>query len=298
MKIGNIADKDAALKSNYANVRQEDKVGKEQKGKGKVQSVHASALNLFQNGIEDKRKKAMQDAMEFVKQQFASDSKVDEVMDECREQIAEGKEGAAAASEELKAIREQKAQLEEEYSDKDNEDYQAYKKDLDAQEKHWQKQLEDSQSVISSSSGAIRSVKQEIVKQHGMTDALKAEEDAMEAASKEIIGALLEEAKDTVEEKLEETVEKAEEAKEEKEEVEQSMKEAQLEREKKAKEIEEELEKQRRLRVSRPNVNRPDLNVQDALGKQQEILENTQQILAEQFLLPEEIKGIVVDFNL
>ena len=33
MKIGNIADKDAALKSNYANVRQEDKVGKEQKGK-------------------------------------------------------------------------------------------------------------------------------------------------------------------------------------------------------------------------------------------------------------------------
>ena len=36
MKIGNIADKDAALKSNYANVRQEDKVGKEQKGKGKV----------------------------------------------------------------------------------------------------------------------------------------------------------------------------------------------------------------------------------------------------------------------
>ena len=127
---------------------------------------------------------------------------------------------------------------------------------------------------------------------------MKAEEDAMEAASKEIIGALVEEAKDTVEEKLEETVEKAEEAKEEQEEVEQSMKEAQVEREKKAKEIEEELEKQRRLRESRPNVNRPDLNAQDALGKQQEILENTQQILAEQFILPEEIKGIVVDFNL
>lgn len=298
MKIGNITEKNAAVNGDYANGRQENNVGKERQEKGKGQSIKASELNLFQNGIEDKRKKAMQDAMEFVKQQFESDSKVDEVMDECREQIVQGKEDAAAASEELKAVREQKAQLEEEYADKENEDYKAYKKDLDAQEQHWQKQMEDSQSLISSSSGAIKSIKQEAVKHHGMVDAVKAEEDAMQAASKEIIGMLVEEAKDTVEEKIEETVEKAEEAKEEKAEQEEQMKEAQLEREKKAKEIEEELEKQRSLREQRPSAKMPNLDTSEIMDKQQKILENTQQILEEQFLLPEEVKGIVVDFNL
>ena len=298
MKIGNIADKDAALKSNYANVRQEDKVGKEQKGKGKVQSVHASALNLFQNGIEDKRKKAMQDAMDFVKQQFASDSEVDAVMDECRTQIAEGKEQSLEASRELRSIEEQKAQLKEEYPD-GGEEYDAFMKDLNEQAGHWKKEMEMGQSAVSDSTKAIKSMKQEALKHHGMVDAAKAAEETLEAASKEMVGMLLNEAKDTVDKKQEETVEKAEEAKEEKTEQEEAIKEAQAEQEKQAQEIEEALEKQKQTRERRHIPQSASFApVEELRNKQQKILENTQLILEEQSLLPEEIKGIVVDFNL
>ena len=236
--------------------------------------------------------------MDFVKQQFESDSEVDAVMDECREQIAEGKEQALAASRELKDIQEQKEQLKEEYPD-GGEDYEAYVKDLDEMEKYWKAEMANGQAMVSDSTSAIKSIKQEALKHHGMVDAAKAAEETMKNASKEAIGMLVNESKEAVDEKMEETVEKAEEAKEEKAEQEEQMKEAQIEREKQAAEIEEELEKRKKARENRVNTqaNHPALT-QDMINKQQQILENTQQILEEQSLLPEEIKGIVVDFNL
>ena len=108
----------------------------------------------------------------------------------------------------------------------------------------------------------------------------------------------------SVYEKIEETVEKAEEAKEEKTEQEEEMKESQLEREKEVQEVEERLEELRKQRERRAAgqaalnaiKNRP--FVEEMSKKQMEILENTQQILETQSLLPEEIKGIVVDCNL
>ena len=82
------------------------------------------------------------------------------------------------------------------------------------------------------------------------------------------------------------------------------MKESQLEREKEVQEVEERLEELRKQRERRAAgqaalnaiKNRP--FVEEMSKKQMEILENTQQILETQSLLPEEIKGIVVDCNL
>ena len=299
MKIGNVTEKEALVKSSYGKDRLEQNAEKTQQEKEKKgQSIQASELNLFQDGIAEKKKKAMQDAMDFVKQQLESDSEVDAVMDECREQIAEGKEQALAASRELKDIQEQKEQLKEEYPD-GGEDYEAYVKDLDEMEKYWKAEMANGQAMVSDSTSAIKSIKQEALKHHGMVDAAKAAEETMKNASKEAIGMLVNESKEAVDEKMEETVEKAEEAKEEKAEQEEQMKEAQIEREKQAAEIEEELEKRKKARENRVNTqaNHPALT-QDMINKQQQILENTQQILEEQSLLPEEIKGIVVDFNL
>lgn len=299
MKIGNVTEKEALVKSSYGKDRLEQNAEKTQQEKEKKgQSIQASELNLFQDGIAEKKKKAMQDAMDFVKQQFESDSEVDAVMDECREQIAEGKEQALAASRELKDIQEQKEQLKEEYPD-GGEDYEAYVKDLDEMEKYWKAEMANGQAMVSDSTSAIKSIKQEALKHHGMVDAAKAAEETMKNASKEAIGMLVNESKEAVDEKMEETVEKAEEAKEEKAEQEEQMKEAQIEREKQAAEIEEELEKRKKARENRVNTqaDHPALT-QDMINKQQQILENTQQILEEQSLLPEEIKGIVVDFNL
>lgn len=300
MKIGNAAEQETVVRNNYGKDRLENNADKEKQEKTQKKSIDASGLNLCQDSIAEKKKKAMQDAMDFIKQQFESDSQVDEVMDECRGQIAEGKEQALAASKELKSIQEQKEQLKEEYPD-GGEDYDAYMKELNEMESHWKKEMQKGQSMVADSTSAIKAMKQEALKHHGMTDAVKAAEETMEAASKEMIGMLMNEAKDTVDEELEETVEKAEEAKEEKTEQEEELKEAQIEQEKKAKELEEELEKRRRARENRPAPPSAESHaalMQDLQNRQKEIIDNTNQILEEQTLLPEEIKGIMVDLNI
>ncbi len=300
MKIGNAAEQETVVRNSYGKDRLENNADKEKQEKTQKQSIDASGLNLCQDSIAEKKKKAMQDAMDFIKQQFESDSQVDDVMEECRGQIAEGKEQALAASKELKSVQEQKEQLKEEYPD-GGEDYDAYMKELNEMESHWKKEMQKGQSMVADSTSAIKAVKQEALKHHGMTDAVKAAEETMEAASKEMIGMLMNEAKDTVDEELEETVEKAEEAKEEKTEQEEELKEAQIEQEKKAKELEEELEKRRRARENRPAPPSAESHaalMQDLQNRQKEIIDNTNQILEEQTLLPEEIKGIMVDLNI
>ncbi len=284
MKIGSAEE--SMVKSSYGNGRLENKAGKEQQeNEKKGASIQASELNLFQDGIEDKKKKAMQDAMDFVKKQFESDSEIDGLMDECREEISKGKEQAMAASKELSYIKEQKEKLREEYPD-GGEEYDAYMKDLDGMAGYWRGEMENGKLMISDSTAAIKSIKQESLKHHGMVDAAKAAEETLKAASKEVIGMLVDESK------------------EEQKEQEEELKESQLEREKQAQEVEEELEKRRQARENRARAQMAmnamkDLPTADELAsKQREILENTQQILEAQSLLPEEIKGIVVDFNL
>lgn len=297
MKIGNAAERETIVNKGYEKDRLDNKTEKEQQKKNQGQSIDASKLNLCQDPIKDKQKKAMEDAMDFVKKQFESDAVMDDALEECRGRIAEGKEQTLTAVKELKSIQEQKEQLKEEYPDKNDEAYKAYMKDLNEMEGHWKKEMANGQAMISDSTKAIKSMKQEALKHHGMTDAFKAAEDTLEAASKEIMGMLLNEAKENVDEELEEKVEKAEEAQEEKAEQEEKLKESQLEQEKRAKEIEEEQEKLKRTRENR-YVPSTDTKALQDMVKQQKILDNTQMILEEQSLLPEEIKGIVVDFNL
>ncbi len=299
MKIGNAAEQETIVKNNYGKDRLENGADKEKQEKNQKKSIDASGLNLCQDSIAEKKKKAMQDAMDFIKQQFESDSHVDEALEECRGQIEEGKEQALAASKELKSIQEQKEQLKEEYPD--GEDYDAYMKELNEMESCWRKEMAKGQSLVADSTSAIKAMKQEALKHHGMTDAFKAAEETMKAASDEMIGMLMNEAKDTVDKELEETVEQAEEAKEEQAEQEEDMKEAQVEQEKKVKELEEELEKRRRARESRPtppSAKEHAALMQDLQNRQKEIIGATQQILEEATLLPEEIKGIMVDLNI
>lgn len=262
-------------------------------------TIQASDLNLFQDTIAGKKQKAQADALDLIKQQFESDSMVDDTMDEFRSQISEGKEQALAASNELKSIREQKAQLDEEYQDHDCEEYKNFKKDLDQLEAHWTKELNDSKQLISDSTSMIRAIKQESLKHHGMIDAQNAAQDLLEASSKELAGMLINEAKEKVDQDLDETIEKAEEANEQKAEQEEHLKEAQAEQEKRAKELEEEQEKRRRTRESRAAINSMSSTDMDKLAAQQrQFLDNLNGILEEQKLMPEEIKGIVVDLGL
>ena len=110
---------------------------------------------------------------------------------------------------------------------------------------------------------------------------------------------MMDEAKEKTDKDLEEVVEKAEESKEEKAEQEEALKEAQVEQEKRMKELEEEMEKRRKNREARTAVNSmPSLDTRQMEAMQRQFMDGLQQILDEQALMPEEIKGIVVDLNL
>lgn len=297
MKINNVAQQDTIAKGNYGQERAEkNDAAKEKQEKGQGVSIQASELNLIPESIADKKKKAMQDAMKMVKDQFESDSIVDDTKDEFRGRIADGKEKSMAASQELRFIQEEKEKLKEEYPDQDSEEYKAFMKDLNELEAHWRKELEDGQDMVSSATMAIKSINQEMLKRHDMVDATKLAEEAIRAANKEAVGMMMDEAKEKVDQDLEEVKEKAEEAKEEQEEQEEALKEAQTEQEKRMKELEEELEKRRRTRENRAAIKTmPSLSgfdTSEIADKQSKILDSLNQILDSQGLTMEEIKEI------
>lgn len=303
MRINNVSQQDTVVKSNYGQERAEkNDAAQEQQEKGKGVTIQASDLNLIPDSIAEKKKKAMQDAMDIVKKQFESDSVVDDTKDELRGQIAEGKERAQAASQQLGFIQEEKEKLEEEYPDQDSEEYKAFLKDLNELEAHWKKELASGKDMVSSATMAIKSINQEMLKRHDMVDATKTAEEAMRAASKEAVGMMMDEAKEKVDQDLEEVTKKAEEAKEEKEEQEEALKEAQAEQEKRMKELEEEMEKRRKTRESRAAAETmPSLESFDAAElaeRQNKLLGDLNKMLDSQGLTLEEIKGIVVDMNL
>lgn len=299
MKINSVAQQDTIVKSNYGKERTEGQEAAKEQKKELGNSIQASELNLFQDSIADKKKKAMQDAMDLIKEQFESDGIVDETKEEFRKQSAEGKERALAASKELKAIREEKEKLKEEYPDMDSEEYKADMKELDKKEEYWQKEMQNGQDMVSSATQVIKGINQEMLKRHDMIDANKLAEESLKAAGKEIVGIMMDEAKEKTDKDLEEVVEKAEESKEEKAEQEEALKEAQVEQEKRMKELEEEMEKRRKNREARTAVNSmPSLDTSQMETMQRQFMDGLQQILDEQALMPEEIKGIVVDLNL
>ncbi|MEY8390371.1 hypothetical protein D3Z36_10860 [Lachnospiraceae bacterium] len=298
MKINNMQGADTIIEQKSSEQAQKNgSVKQAKRGQVKNGSLKASELNLCQDPIEEKKKKAKEEAMDFIKKQFASDSLVDDIKDECRNDIKESKSAAEEASKELAEIRKQKEELKEMYQgDEENEDYKQQLKMVTAEEGEWQKQYDEAHLVIGAATAGIRSIKQEELKHHYMIDATKNAEKSLKASSDEIIGMIKEEAIDKIDKDLEEVVEEAKDKKEEniKEETEREA--ARLEREKQAQEVEEKLKETKQNAGKKANLLKDQLlDTEGIVRQQQEIERNTQQILEEQKLLQEEIKGIVVD---
>ena len=270
----------------------------EQKGSVKNGNLKASELNLLQDPIEEKKKKAKEEAMDFIKKQFSTDGMVDGAMDELRSEIASSKEEATEAAQELGAIRKEMEELKQEYGDATNDsDYQARMKALSEEAGEWQKQYDQAHNVIAAATDGIKGIKQESLKNQGRGDATKLAEVSLKASSDEIVGMLKDEAVEKLDQDLEDVVEEAKDQKEENVKEEAQKEEARLEREKQAQKVEEQvqerIEKEKRTYV--PSTQGMDSDMSEMMRKQQEVLKNTQQILEEQKLLQEEIKGIAVD---
>ncbi|MBD5452978.1 MAG: hypothetical protein HDR30_01450 [Lachnospiraceae bacterium] len=95
----------------------------------------------------------------------------------------------------------------------------------------FQKNIDDAQIDLMSEDIAIRTVKIERLKEHGMVDAQKEADEINEAASKEFVSALIGEAQDHIDEKIEEKKEEAKEKAEEKEKQEEKIEEQRAEKE-------------------------------------------------------------------
>ncbi len=298
MKINNLASTDTIVNTqNREQVENKDAAQQQEQGKVKNGTVKGSELNLLQDPIEEKKKKAMEDAMEFIKNQFKSDGKVDEILDECRDTIKTSKAAAEEASQQLAEIEKQKEELGEMYGgNEEDEEYKMRLSELNKEATHWQKQYRDAHDIIGAATKGVKAIKLETLKHHGMVDAGKAADATLKAASDEIVGMLKDEAIDKIDEDMEEVVEEAEEAKEEKVKEDAELDEIRYEREKKAQEIEEDIEERKKRAKQTDASSMPDkIDVSELLNRQQEISKNTQQILEEQKLLAEDIKGIVTD---
>lgn len=278
-------------------------------------SIQASQLNLMQDGILERKKKAMADAMDIIGKQFSADARIDEDLAQRRERIADSKEKAATALKEKQALSEEQEKLREQYGvDLDSEEqsdlelrikmreamkpgsrvklsdeewerlqnmgpeteYQKEALQIEASKNIWKTEIEEAHKVIALETQVIRATKQELLKHHGMVDAVNVAEDSMEAASAEILGMLRQEGMEHIQEEIDEKVEEAQEKKEEKEEQEA------VREEKKAQQEE---------------MNQALKNLPDIQKVQSEVEQQIQEIRARQKLLEEDLKGIQVDSN-
>ncbi len=164
-------------------------------------------------------------------------------------------------------------------------DYQKLSMDLYKQADYWKTQIEENQEQVSGDGRAIRNIKIDRLKTHGMVDAQIAKDKMMEAAAKEAIGMLKDDAVEKLDEKAEEIKEAAEERKEKEEEKEERIEAAKED----AKEAEDMVE------AVRENISELTESAVKGSDITREIEDEIKKIMAEEKLLEEDLKGLNVD---
>lgn len=184
---------------------------------------------------------ARKKAMKVVSDAWAGDKKIDAGLEESRAHIDELRADMSENTAVIKDYMTRKEALKEEYGITDDsaaaeeglpEEYKQRVSELDAIIDVYQGKVDEAQGGIMGEVASIRSTRIERLKTHVMEDAQKEADAINEAASKEVIGMLINESKDYVDKKLEEEQEAAKEKAEEKEEQEEKLEEQKLEKEK------------------------------------------------------------------
>ena len=189
-------------------------------------------------------------------------------------------------------------------------EYQERCMDIDKQQEHFEKKIDDIKTEIKAYSNAIAATKLERLKYHDMVDAQEKAEDLLEAASKEAIGLLVDEAKDHVDEEFEEQVEEAKKKAEEKAEKEEKIeerKEKQEELETRVDAARAEREEQEERRREAEERSRDDAEILDSMLEagmggigvtKADVKAAIKEMLHKMKLLEEDIKGSLIDEEL
>lgn len=118
---------------------------------------------------------------------------------------------------------EEEAERYKEIQDQEPTDYQKMALDFYAQRDHYSQESGKAEMKITAINEVIRKIKIDRPASQVMLDAQRNKEELMDAASKEIVGMLMEDAKDKIDEKAEEVKEAAEKREEAKEELEERL---------------------------------------------------------------------------
>lgn len=226
-------------------------------GGKKSDSIFAGDLNLMESPIEKKRREAKKQAMKLIQDAWANEQKIDESVSERKYHYERMKEQKGSAQKELNDINDNRAELKEAYGITDDSEEQkdlellerrqdvnnGFGLPLTESEKEklkeidkkplteyqqrmleyndisakFRKEVQEADAGMRDDAGDIRAIMIERLKTHPMVDAKKAADKIMKAASKEIVGMMVDEAKEEMDKKAEEEKEKVEEKKEENE---------------------------------------------------------------------------------
>ena len=186
-------------------------------------------------------------------------------------------------------------------------EYQERCMKIDGQQGRYESEIDKLQTQIQEYNRSIKAIKQERLKYHEMVDAQKKADKVLEAASREVIGLLMDEAKDHVDEELEEQVEEAKKKAEEKAEKEEKIeerKEKQEELEARVDETRAEREEQEERRREAEERSREDAEILDSMLEagmggigvtKADVKAAIKEMLHKMKLLEEDIKGSLID---
>ena len=160
-------------------------------------------------------------------------------------------------------------------------EYQEHSLAMKKDAEFYEKQVYDTEKEIEMENSIIRATRLERLKKDPMVKAQKESDEIMEAASKEIVGMLMDEAKDHIDEEMEE---KKEEAKEKAEE--------EKEQEEKLEKIKEKKEEQEELTEAIGELTEQTVQLD---GVKTDIQQEIKDMVTKMKLLEEDIKGAAVD---
>lgn len=225
--------------------------------------IFAGDLPLHKDSITLRRQQAQKKAMEFVKNAWSADRKTDQSITEYEALAQDQKQEIMLNRDKILECRDRKENLREGYGvEKDSQEqkdlellerlhypgdgeftefteeerdrlkeleskplteYQRKCLEIDGEEQIFKIRAGNAESTLEAYNGAVRSIKQERLKHHEMTDAQGNAKKVMDEASRDIQGMIWEEAKDHVDETYEEQREEVKEKAEEKEEQEEKI---------------------------------------------------------------------------
>lgn len=293
----------------------------------------AGRLQNTKDKVAAKKQDAQKRAMSIIMDAYAADKSIDDDLAARASRIEEAKGKMLSAQGEIKELDKRQKELQESYgvepdsqeqadlellrkrrdSMKDSSitlteedikrlqeidkegmtDYQKLSLENDSYKAPYEKEIKENNKIVMTEQVVMREIGLERLKHHGMVDAEKNADEVMAAASREIIGIVLDDAKDKIDEDMEEVKEDLAEAKEEKKEQEERIEEIQ----EKADELEAAAKKRQE---ENKKVDSLDIDIDRMLeldSIKSDVKQEVDNMLQDMKLLVEDVKGSMIDLD-